>query len=82
MEQKGYAPVSLGARYQIRVEDLGDADFLHVRCEGCGHIAMQSAARLRSNVPRYQRLVDLAAAHSRSIYLGNTATSWSVMRRG
>jgi len=50
----------IGARYNLRVEDLTAADLLVVTCSGCGRIYRLAPAELRSRFQPYERIMYVA----------------------
>lgn len=80
MERKRYIPDIVAARYQLRVEDLGPAHFLHVRCDGCRRIALIETAELLRRAPSYARIIDLARSIRCVRCPPGTPVSWSIYR--
>lgn len=46
----------IGARYNLRVEDLTAADILVVACAGCGRVYRVAPAELRARFQPYERI--------------------------
>lgn len=68
--------ITLAPRYSLRVEDFRDHHALAVRCEGCGHEGLVSAAHLRRQAPAYLRIVQLADQLRCSKCRGRSLIAW------
>ncbi|MEO1555858.1 MAG: hypothetical protein AAFS01_05470 [Pseudomonadota bacterium] len=52
-----YRPITLGAAYAVRIEDLTTGDAVQVTCRACDHVAFVSAETLKATIRPTFRIV-------------------------
>ena len=71
--------ISLGPRYQVRLEDLRDWHVLEVTCGRCGREGVVYPSHLRRRLPGYTRLLELEKRFACRACGNRTYNTWRVM---
>ena len=76
-----YVPVVMGAKYQIRLEDL-EADFaVQFTCFSCSHISIMPAGFFKAKYQPHTRVGDLEEKFKCSKCRNQIFNSWKIVRQ-
>lgn len=76
-----YRPITLGAKYHVRLRDLGPGDALRIECRVCDHVGFVAGNTLQSRFPPTFRLVSIEH-HFRCKHCGERQQiGWTTVRK-
>ena len=76
-----FIPVTMGAKYEIRIEDLQPDFALQFTCFYCRHESIMSAAYFKAKYPTYVRIVDLQPKFRCGQCQNQISNGWQVVRK-